>query len=121
MNSHGGKRNGAGRLPGIKTKFSPEAVQRRIARIQVGAIIDKLEGFVASAPKDDLKQTHLSAAGLLLDRVAPRLSATELSGQVAHPTVIRSPDVSTDSKAWLDRHAPAVVDVEPKPKPGEVN
>jgi hypothetical protein len=112
----GGKRIGAGLKKGHK--FSPEAVQRRIARIKISEHIDKLERFIESAPEDDLRATHLSAIGLLLDRVAPRLSATELSGEVARPTVIRAPETVADSRTWLDKHGPERVD---EPAPGKPN
>lgn len=100
-------------------KFSPEMVQRRLARIDFDKIVQKLES--AATAEGPLTTVGLQAAALLMDRVAPRLSATELSGQVAHPTVIRAPKPAVDSKAWLDEHAPQRLDPEPAPNPGDVN
>ena len=115
---NGGRRLGAGLPKGFK--FSPEAIQRRIARIRFDEMMEKLEATILAGPKDEMSTQQISAFGMLLDRMAPRLSATELSGEVARPTVIRAPDVSADSKAWLDQHAPAVVSVD-TPKPGDVH
>jgi hypothetical protein len=111
---------GKHRLGGLKKghTFSPEMVQRRLARTDFDKIIQRLES-TATAGEGVMTTAQLQAAALLLDRVAPRLSATELSGEVARPTVIRAPETVADSRTWLDKHAPERV--EPETMPGKPN
>lgn len=56
--------------------------------------------------KVNMSATQVQAATVLLRKTLPDLTATELSGEVAHPSVIRAPDQPATSKAWLDQHGP---------------
>ena len=103
---------GKPRLTGLKRghTFSPEMVQRRLARTNFDKIIQRLESTAIGTGEGPMTGVALQAASLLLDRVAPRLSATELSGEVARPTVIRAPETIAESKTWLEQHGPERVE-----------
>lgn len=109
---------GKPRLRGPKKGFtySPEMVKRRLGRIDFDKIVQRLED-TASAGEGPLTNNQLHAITLLMDRIAPKLTATELSGQVERTTVIRAPETVADSKTWLDRYGPAQPEPEqPKDK-----
>lgn len=99
-------------------KFSPEMIQRRLARIDFDKIVQRLENTVIDG-EGPLKTNQLQAAALLLDRVAPKLSSTEINGEITRTTVIRAPETVANSKTWLEQHGPARVS--PDPKPDQVN
>ena len=96
---------------GTKTDPWPEKVRERIkSSMLVNALSDHVLG------NNDMKPTQITAALGLLRKVLPDLSATELSGEVARPTVIRAPKTVADSKTWLDSHGPARIQPD-KPAP----
>ena len=105
----------AARKVPLHRAWTPDKVRQRI---RTSLIVNRLTDHVLSGT--EMARTQITAALGLLRKTLPDLSATELSGEVARPTVIRAPDVSADSKAWLDQHAPAMVSVD-TPKPGDVH
>ena len=111
---------GKNRIRGPKKGFtySPEMVQRRLARINFDKIVQRLE-TTATAGEGPMTAAQLTAASLLMDRVAPKLTATELSGQVERTTVIRAPETVADTKTWLDKYGPEKI--QDKPAKGQVN
>ena len=94
---------------GTKTDPWP---QKTRDRIQTSMLINRLVDHALgnndpqTGKPVQLSPTQVTAANILLKKVMPDLAATELSGEVARPTVIRAPDTVADSKAWLDKHGP---------------
>lgn len=74
------------------------------AKIQTTQLLKRLTGHALG--NIEMSSTQVTAALGVLRKAMPDLAATELSGEVARPTVIRSPETVADSKAWLDKHGP---------------
>lgn len=70
--------------------------------------VSQLQNALTDHALGNLKMlpSQVTAALGLLRKVMPDLAATELSGEVARPTVIRAPETVRDSRAWLEQHGP---------------
>lgn len=89
---------------GIKAKFSPTAAERMRGRIQTDKILQVLNA--AALGEKQISTGQAAAINIALKKVMPDLTATELSGEVARPTVIRAPATVSDSRTWLEQYGP---------------
>ena len=97
------------RIKGINgVRLDPKSTERTRAKIQTSQLINRLNSYVIGDIK--LEAGQVTAALGLLDRTLPKLTSTELSGEVARPTVIRAPETIAESKTWLEQHGPERVE-----------
>lgn len=85
-------------------RLDPTSTERTRAKIATSQITNRLTDHING--KVEMSATQVTAALGLLRKTLPDLSATELSGEVAQPTVVRAPKTSGDSKAWSKDYAP---------------
>jgi len=72
------------------------------AKIKVGNIIARLNGLIAGTI--DMPPHAVTAALGLLRKALPDLTSVEHSGEISTTKVIRTPNISTDTAAWLQQH-----------------
>lgn len=73
-------------------------------RIKVAMLIKHLQDHVDGLRP--LMASQLKAVEILLDRALPRLTATELTGSIEIPNVVRAPTVAADSPDWSSTYRP---------------
>jgi len=83
-------------MAGRKAGFKMHEAQRE--RIQVSMIVNRLQDCLAG--KVELSAQQVNAAKILLGKVLPDLSATELSGGIEQRSVMRMPTPSKDKDEW---------------------
>lgn len=98
-------------------RLDPNHAEKTRAKIQTSQLINRLNSYANG--EINMTTGQVTAALGLLDRTLPKLTATELSGQVERTTVIRAPESTADSKAWLEKYGPA--QPEPEAKPDKLN
>lgn len=77
------------------------------AKIQTSQLVNRLTAHALG--ETDLTQTQVRAIEILLRKTLPDLSAVEHSGEVAHPTVIRAPEIAHSVDQWQQQHAPPTI------------
>lgn len=83
-------------MPARKVKIRHDDETR--AKIQAAQIINRLQGCINGTV--ELSATQVSAANILLRKVLPDLTATELTGEVLTHYVARLPDPITNVDEW---------------------
>lgn len=73
-------------------------------KIQASQITNRLISFVEG--KITLEPAQVTAAGILLKKVLPDLSASENKTEVVHRYVARLPEKALASATWQQQHAP---------------
>lgn len=72
-------------------------------KIQTSMLINRLSDFVNG--KIELSPAQVTAALGLLRKTAPDLSATELTGEVKHNYVARTPAPAKNVDEWQQQHS----------------
>lgn len=75
-------------------------------KIQASQITNRLISFVEG--QITLEPAQVTAAGLLLRKVLPDLSASENKTEVVHRYVARLPHKATNSQSWQQQNAPTI-------------
>ena len=76
-------------------------------KIQASQITNRLISFVEGTIS--LEPAQVTAAGLLLRKVLPDLSASENKTEVVHRYVARLPHKAANPETWQKQHAPKPV------------
>ena len=94
-------------------KLKPYQDERTRDAIQATQLVKRLRdhalGLISMTP------SQVQAATVLLKKTLPDLVATEHSGSIDIPSVIRAPQVITDSVDWSKAYSPKLKQTEPKP------
>lgn len=85
-----------------RSPWTPDKVRQRI---QVGTIIDKLHKHLNG--DNQMSQTQLKAAEILLRKSLPDLSNTQITGELTHSYVMALPQAIATTTEWQQTQVPA--------------
>lgn len=88
-----------------KQLWHPEETRKKI---QTSQLINRLTSHALS-PTPLMDASQVAAIRILLGKVLPDLSATELSGEIEHNYVARMPAPVRDMAEWQNRYTPTPI------------
>lgn len=76
-------------------------------KIKTTQLINRLQNHILG--KVEMSRTQISATKILLGKVLPDLSATELNANVEHSYVARMPNAVESADEWQQQYTPPTV------------